>query len=129
MANQPRLRSIIRVRVRPRKSQRSIPSISSRNIPRPQRQNLRLSSRASILSSLVRAADIRQLVTNSVGNNIWVQSFLLSLVDNMIDGLECEFGIFAAVESGFEFHGRGANAEVETSDGGGLETGVDALGW
>jgi hypothetical protein len=53
----------------------------------------------------------------------------LSLVDNRIDSLECEFGIFSAVESGFKFHGGGANTEVEASDGGGLETGVDALGW
>ena len=72
MTNQPRLRSIIRVSIRPRKPKSSIPRIRSRNIFRPQRQNLRLRSCASRLRSSIRIADISQLIANAVGDDVRV---------------------------------------------------------
>ena len=91
MTNQPSLRSIIRIRICPRKSQCSIPSISGRHILRSQRGDLCLRSRTRCLSRRIGVTDISQLVTNSVCDNIRVQRLFLALVDKWINGLECEF--------------------------------------
>lgn len=123
MANQPSLWRVIRIQIRPRKPKRTIPRVSRRTIPRPQIRNRRLRSSRRILSSLVRTTDIGQLVVNSVRNDIWVQSLLLAFVDERVLRLEGEGCAGAAVEPGLEFHGGDAEAEVETCDCGGDESG------
>jgi len=123
MANQPSLRRVIRIQIRPRETQCTIPRLGSRIIPRPQIRNHRLRRSRGVLSGLVRTTDIRQLIVNSVGNDVRVQSFFLAFVDEWVLGLEGEFCGCTAVEPGFEFYGWDAEAEVETCDGGGDETG------
>ena len=92
VANETSNRSIVRVGVSTSKSQCRVPGISSRGIPRPKSHNLSLSSGSSILSSLVGPTDIGQLIVDAVGDDGWVESLLLSLVDERVDGLEGRCG-------------------------------------
>jgi hypothetical protein len=105
--------SIIRVNVSTRKAKSAIPRISSTSIPRPKPDNESLSSSSGILSSLVSTTDIGELIMDAVSDNGGVESLLLSLVDERVLGLEGGFCSGAAVEPGFEFNGRDAEAEVE----------------
>lgn len=88
MSNQASLRSVVRVGVGARETQSSVPGIRGSSITRAQSDDLCLSSGGGILSSLVGTADVGQLIVNSVGDDGWVKSLLLSLVDDGIDGLE-----------------------------------------
>jgi len=126
MTNQAWLGRVIRIRVRPFKPKRRIPRISRTLILRPQRQNLCFSSSARSLCSGICITDIRQLITDTIGDDVRIQSFFLAFVDNGIDGLEGKFCVGAAVEPSFEFHGRGADSEVQAGDGGCYESGIDA---
>lgn len=119
MAYQARLWRIIRVRIGPRKSKYSIPIIRRTNILI--RRNRRLRGQTSGLRSRIRIAHIRQLVADTVHDDRRVERLLLSFVDQGIDGLEGELGGGATVQTGFEFHGRDTEAEVQTRDGGGLD--------
>jgi hypothetical protein len=105
VTNQASLWSIIRVNVSTRKAKSAIPRISSTSIPRPKPDNESLSSSSGILSSLVSTTDIGELIMDAVSDNGGVESLVL--------GLEGGFCSGAAVEPGFEFNGRDAEAEVE----------------
>jgi len=139
VANQTSLRSIIRVNVCTRKAKSAIPRISSTSITRTKADDESLSSSGSILSSLVRTADIGELIVDAVSDDGGIESLLLSLVDERVLGLEGGFCGGAAVESGFEFHGRDAETEVEGCVGGcdeaaevtgdGVGYGAEAGGW
>lgn len=139
MANQASLRSIIRIDIGTRKAKSAVPRISSTSITRTKTDDESLSSSGSILSSLVRTTNIGELIMDAVSDDGGVESLFLSLVDERVLGLEGGFCGGAAVESGFEFHGRDAEAEVEgrvrgcdeaaevTGDGVGY--GAEAGGW
>lgn len=58
-----------------------IPRISSRDILRRQSRDLRLRRRTSRLRGRIGIANISQLIADTVGDDVWVQSLLLSLVD------------------------------------------------
>lgn len=118
MTHQPLLRRIIRIRICTVKPQFPIPLLRRRLIPRPQRTNLPLRSQTSGFRRLICTTNISQLVTNSIRDDIRIERFLLSFINQGVDGLECEFCGFASVEAGFEFHRGGAEAEVEAGNGG-----------
>ncbi len=82
-----------------------------------ERLDLRLGGIASILGSLVGVAHVGELVADAVGDDVGVESLLLALVDERVDGLEGELGVLAAIEAGLELDGRHAQAEVEAGDG------------
>lgn len=127
MPHQSSLRSIIRISISPRKSQRRIPRISRTRIPRAQRRDRRLRRNTSVLPGLRSTTHIRQLIADPIGDDAGVERLLLAFVDDGVDGLEGVLGGLAAVEAGFEFHGWGAGSEVE-AEGGDLLAGVDADG-
>jgi hypothetical protein len=117
MTNQPRLRSIVRVQICSRKAQCCIPRISCACILGTQRQNLRFSRGTRAFRRRIRIADISQLITYFVCDDIRVQSFLLSLVDKRVLCLKGELCVGAAVQARLEFHRWRAESEVETGDG------------
>jgi hypothetical protein len=129
VADEAGLRSVVRVCVSSSKAERSVPCIGSRNIPRAKRQDLCLCSNASSKSSIVGTADIAELVADPVGDDVWVECFLLSLVDRWVDGLEGELSVLAAVETSFELDGWDAGAEVEACNGGGLDGSAGGGRW
>lgn len=118
MASQASLRSIIRVDIGARKAKSAVPSLGSASITRPEAGDESLSSSGGILSGLVGAADVGELIVDAVGDDGGVESLLLSLVDKRVLGLEGGFCGGAAVEPGLEFHGRDAETEVQGSVGG-----------
>lgn len=113
MTDQASLRRVVRVGVSPSKAQSSIPRISSSDILRSKSRDLGLGSKTSSMSSIAGIAYIDELITNTVGDDVWVQGFLLTFVDGWIDGLEGEFCVRTTVESGFKFHCWCADAEVQ----------------
>lgn len=113
MANKASLGSIIWVEVGASKAQSSVPRISSTVVTRAKSSNHSLSSGSSILSSLVSTTDIGKLIVDSVGDDRWVESLLLSLVDERVDGLESESGGGTSIKTSFELHGWNAESKVE----------------
>ena len=109
--------SIVRVGVGTSKAQCCVPSIGCTAVSRTKCSNLGLGSCSSILGGLVSAADVGQLIVDAVGDDGWVKSFLLSLVDERVDGLEGGFGGGATIKSSLEFHGRGTETKVESCNG------------
>ena len=123
MANEASNGSIVRVGVGTSEAQDSVPRVGGTNIFCAKSGDLDLSSGSSILSSLVGATDVGQLIGDAVGNDIWVESLLLSLVNERVDSLEGEFGSCAAIKSSLKLHGWDTESEVETSDSRGDESG------
>jgi len=122
VANKAGDRSIIWVDVGTIKSKSGVPRLGSGGISRSEGHDHGLSCGSGVLGSLVSSADVGQLVVDSVGDDSWVESLLLALIDLRIDGLEGTGSSSTAVESKFEFHGWGAEAEVKTGDCRSLET-------
>lgn len=122
MANKTSDRSVVRVGVGTSEAQCCVPSIGGRDIPRSKSYDLSLGCSCCIFCRLVGATDVGQLIVDAVGDDRWVESLLLSLVDERIDGLEGKCGCGATVKTSLEFHGWDTESEVETSDRGGNET-------
>lgn len=129
MSNQTRLRRVIRVCICAGKAQRGIPSICSRRILSTQRRDLCFRRRARRLGRVIGIAHVSQLVTNTVGDDVWVQSLLLALIDQRVLRLESELCVRAPVESSLELDCWCAQAEVESCDGGFYQAGSDTFGW
>ncbi len=116
MANKTSLGCSIRVGISSRKSEELIPLIGSSLVSRSKRRDISLRGCASRLCGVVGSTDVTQLIANTVGDNIWVQGFLLALVDDWVNSLECELGFTASIDSGLKFDGWGAGSKVETGD-------------
>jgi hypothetical protein len=123
------LRSIIRVDVRASKAKLGVPRIRRRGISRAERKNACLGGEAGGNRSLVRGTDIRELIADSVGDDVGVESLLLALVDSGVNGLKRELGGLAAVESSLELDGWSALAEVKAGDGGDSKGYSSSLCW
>lgn len=117
VSNQTGLGSIVRVSVSTRETQSRVPSISGTGILRAQVGNHCLSSSGSTLSGGIGTADIGQLIVNSVGDDVRVQSLLLALVDERVDSLEGRFGGCPAIKTSLELHGGDTETKVETGNG------------
>jgi hypothetical protein len=88
VANKTSLRSVVRVGVCSRETKSSVPQISSCSVTRTGSYDFSGGSCDSILSSLRSSARVRHLILDSVGNDSWVESFLLALVAERVDSLE-----------------------------------------
>ena len=84
--------SIVRVGIGAIESQCGVPRVGSTLIARPQSRDLSLSSGSGVLCGLISTADVGQLIVDTVGDDVWVESLLLSLVDERVNGLEGECG-------------------------------------
>ena len=122
VSNQTGLGSIVRVSVSTRESQSRVPSISGTGIPRAQASNDRLSSSSSTLSGGICSTDVGQLIMNSVGDDVGVQSLLLALVHQRVNSLEGRFSGGTAIKTSLKLHGGDTETKVKTSNGGCDET-------
>lgn len=122
MANKTSLRSSIRVGVSSSKSKQLVPLVSGGLISRSKSRDIGLCGSTSSDCGITSSANIAELIANTVGDDVGVQGFLLTLIDDWINGLECELGIVSAVKSSFELDGWSTGSEVESGDRGGDET-------
>lgn len=129
MTDETGLRSIIRVDVRAIKAKLGVPRIRGRGISCAERKNLRLGVKAGSNRSLVRGTDVDELIADSVGDDVGVESLLLALVDKGVNGLERELGVPAAVKSSLELNGWSTLAEVKAGDGGDSKGYSSSLCW
>jgi hypothetical protein len=79
---------------------------------------------AHIFSSLVGVANIGQLITDAVRDDVRVQRLFLALGNQRIDGLEGELIRFTVGNASLELDGGDTFAEISTSDSGLLNTSI-----
>jgi hypothetical protein len=117
VADETGLRSVVRVGVGTGEAESGVPRIGDGDISDGEGGDLGLGGQASSLCISSGATDVGQLITDAVGDDVWVQGLLLSLVDNWVDGLEGEFSDLAAIEPGLEFHCWHTGSKVEAKGG------------
>jgi len=83
-----------------------------RSIPSPRSLNLRLSLQTKVLGRLVRLADVGELVAHAVGDDVGVQSVLLTLGDESVGREESALVVGAVATAELEVDAGVAEAEV-----------------
>lgn len=119
MADQARLRGVIGVDVGASEAQSLVPGVGRRLVLGTAAE-ISLGSLAGRVSIIRSTANIDELVADAVEDNVGVESFLLTLVDDRVLSLEGELASLAAVQRLLELDGRSAGSEVEAK-GRGLE--------
>lgn len=94
------------------KSERGVESICSRSILSSKSSNLGLCILAKCDSGFVGATDVGELIANTVGDDVGVQSILLALGDGCIGRQECSLCSFSASAAELEVDCGGAGYEV-----------------
>lgn len=101
MANETRLRSIVRVGIGTSKAKLRVPRVSRGHVARAS-SKVSLGLEAGSLSSSVGTTDVGELIADAVHNDGGVESLLLTLVDNRVDGLERELSVLPIVQPSLE---------------------------
>lgn len=97
VANKPGLRSVVWVGVGTSETKSSIPGIGGSLIAGSESEDVGLCGDAGCNSGIAGSTGVAKLVADAVGDNVWVQSLLLSLVHDRVNCLECEFSFLAAI--------------------------------
>ena len=120
MTNKASLRSIVGVNVSSCKAQSFVPGVGCCLILGTTTE-ISLSRLASSDSVVGSTADVDELITDAVEDDVGVESLLLTLVHNGVLGLEGELASLASIERLLKLDSRSAGSKVKTERGS-LET-------
>lgn len=112
VTNETGLRSVVRVGVGTGESESSVPCIGGGLVAGSEGENVSLCGQACCDSGITGATDVAELIADAVGDDVGVQGLLLTLVDNWVNGLECELSVLAAVQSSLKLDGWCASSEI-----------------